>query len=92
MAGVREILRLFLYPDKMILLIHCVQLGKGGRLPDGLLDSKISMFPKVDGDATPWGQRPLCVLPEVYRLCDLRSGFVFGCPTQSTVLGRALCV
>ena len=26
------------------------------------------MIPKVDGDATPLGQRPLCVLPVVYRI------------------------
>ena len=26
-----------------------------------------AMIPKVDGDATPLGQRPLCVLPVVYR-------------------------
>ena len=26
--------------------------------PDGLLDAYIAMIPKVDGDATPLGQRP----------------------------------
>ena len=26
------------------------------------------MIPKTDGDATPLGQRPLCVLPVVYRI------------------------
>ena len=30
--------------------------------PDGLLDAYIAMIPKVDGDATPLGQRPLSVL------------------------------
>ena len=35
---------------------------------DGLLDAYIAMIPKADGDATPLGQRPLSVLPVVYRL------------------------
>ena len=34
---------------------------------DGLLDAYIAMIPKTDGNATPLGQRPLCVLPVVYR-------------------------
>ena len=38
-----------------------------GVWPDGLLDAYIAMIPKVDGDATPLGQRPLSVLPVVYR-------------------------
>ena len=33
-----------------------------------LLDAKIAMIPKSGGDATPLGQRPLCVLPVVYRI------------------------
>ena len=36
--------------------------------PDGLLDAYITMIPKSDGDATPLGQRPLTVLPVVYRI------------------------
>ena len=28
----------------------------------------IAMIPKTDGDATPLGQRPLSVLPVVYRI------------------------
>ena len=36
--------------------------------PDGLLDAYIAMIPKTDGDATPLGQRPLSVLPVVYRI------------------------
>ena len=36
--------------------------------PDGLLDSYIAMIPKTDGDATSLGQRPLSVLPVVYRI------------------------
>ena len=35
---------------------------------DGLLDAYIVMIPKTDGDATPLGQRPLGVLPVVYRI------------------------
>ena len=38
-----------------------------GVWPDVLLDACITMIPKTDGDATPLGQRPLCVLPVVYR-------------------------
>ena len=38
-----------------------------GIWPDGLLDAYIAMIPKADGDATP-GQRPLSVLPFVYRI------------------------
>ena len=40
-----------------------------GIWPDGLLDAYIAMIPKTDGDATPLGQRPLSVLPIVYRIC-----------------------
>ena len=39
-----------------------------GVWPDGLLDAYIAMIPKSDGDATPLGQRPLSVLPVVYRV------------------------
>ena len=39
-----------------------------GVWPDGLLDAHIAMIPKTDGDATPLGQRPLSVLPIVYRI------------------------
>ena len=39
-----------------------------GVWPDGLLDAYIAMIPKTDGDATSLGQRPLCVLPIVYRI------------------------
>ena len=38
-----------------------------GVWPDGLLDAYIAMIPKSDGDATPLGQRPLNILPVVYR-------------------------
>ena len=39
-----------------------------GVWPDGLLDAYIAMIPKSDGNATPLGQRPLTVLPIVYRV------------------------
>ena len=39
-----------------------------GIWPDGLLDVYITVIPKTDGDATPLGQRPLSVLPVVYRI------------------------
>ena len=39
-----------------------------GVWPDGLLDAYIAMIPKTDGDATLLGQRPLSVLPVVYRI------------------------
>ena len=39
-----------------------------GVWPDGLLNAYITMIPKTDGDATPLGQRPLSVLPVVYRI------------------------
>ena len=39
-----------------------------GIWPDGLLDAYIAMIPKTDGDSTLLGQRPLCVLPIVYRV------------------------
>ena len=46
-----------------------------GTWPQGLLDAYIAMIPKADGDSTPPGQRPLSVLPVVYRLwASLRLG------------------
>ena len=39
-----------------------------GVWPDGLLDAYVAMIPNADGDATPLGQRPLSVLPIVYRV------------------------
>ena len=46
-----------------------------GTWPQGLLDAYIAMIPKTDGDSTPLDQRPLSVLPVVYRLwASLRLG------------------
>ena len=39
-----------------------------GVRPGGLLDAYIAMIPKTDGDSTSLGQRPLSVLPIVYRV------------------------
>ena len=33
-----------------------------------MLDAYIAIIPKTDGDSTPLGQRPLSVLPGVYRI------------------------
>ena len=44
-----------------------------GVWPDGLLDAYVAMTPKSGGDATPLGQRPLCVLPVVYRVLGICS-------------------
>ena len=36
-----------------------------------------TMIPKADGDSTPLGQRPLCVLPVIYRLwASVRLGHI----------------
>ena len=39
-----------------------------GVWPERLLDAYIALIPKTDGDATHLGQRPLSVLPVVYRI------------------------
>ena len=44
------------------------QIETVGQWPQGLLDAYIAMISKAEGDSTPIGQRPLCVLPVVYRL------------------------
>ena len=50
-----------------------------GVWPDGLLDAYIALIPKTDGDATSLGQRPLSVLPVVYRiLASARMGQLDG--------------
>ena len=52
--------------DKLAKILSLVE--SSGVWPDGILDAYIAMIPKVDGDATPLGQRPLCVRPVVYRI------------------------
>ena len=44
------------------------KIQENGVWPEGLLDAHTAMIPKADGDATPLGQRPLSVLPSVYRI------------------------
>ena len=44
------------------------KVGAVGVWPDGLLDAEIAMIQRADCDATPLGQRPLSVLPAVYRI------------------------
>ena len=67
-----------------------------GTWPQGLLDAYIAMIPKTGGDSTPLGQRPLSVLPVVYRLwASLRLGhlreWVEGwLPTSVYSLGNGL--
>ena len=52
--------------DGLARILSCVE--DSGVWPDGLLDAYIAMIPKVDGDATPLGQRSLSVLSVVYRI------------------------
>ena len=57
----------------MAILLELVETP--GVQPQGVLDAYIAMIPKADGDSTPFGQRPLSVLPVVYRLwASLRLG------------------
>ena len=57
----------------LVILLELVE--STGTWPQGLLDAYIAMIPKADGDSTPLGQRPLSVLPVVYRLwASLRLG------------------
>ena len=51
--------------DELVRILTMVE--DTGVLPDGLLDAYIAMVPKTDRDAAPLGQRPLSVLPIVYR-------------------------
>ena len=48
----------------LAILLNMVETS--GVWPQGLLDAFIAMIPNVDGDSTPLGQRPLCLLPVVY--------------------------
>ena len=47
--------------DGLARILSCVE--DFGIWLEGLLDAYIAKIPKVDGDATPLGQRLLCVLP-----------------------------
>ena len=67
-----------------------------GSWPHGSLDAYIAMIYKADGDSTPLCQRPLCVLPVVYRIwASLRLGhlreWVLEClPRSVFTLGNGL--
>ena len=63
MVGFGDILRPFLYLGTMILLIYYL-VKECRRWPEGLFDAYIVKIPKVDGDASPLGQRPCVCLPE----------------------------
>ena len=52
--------------DKLASIFTLIE--EEGVWSDGLLDAYIAMIPKADGDSTPLGSRPLCVLPIAYRL------------------------
>ena len=71
----------------LAILLNLVETS--GTWPQGLLDASIAVIPKADGDSTPLGQRPLIVLPVVYRLwlpfgldiCEsgMRGGYLIRC-------------
>ena len=64
-----------------------------GTWPQGLLDAYIAMIPQTDGDSTPLGQRPLSVLPAVFRLwASLRLGHLrdWVLPQSENSLGNGL--
>ena len=44
-----------------------------GVWPERLLDAYIAIIPKTNSNTTPLGQRPLSVLPVVYRILGLCS-------------------
>ena len=49
-------------PGLMALLLFSPMVEEIGVCPDGLFDAYIAVIPNTDGDATPFGQRPLSVL------------------------------
>ena len=62
--------------DWLAVVLSGVELD--GVWPEGLLDAYITMIRKADGDATPLGQRLLCVLPVVYRILGVCQAAAFG--------------
>ena len=63
MAGIGGSSRLCWLPGLMVLLVSCLRWSI-----EGLLDAYLAMIPKTDGDATPFRQWPLGVLPTAYRI------------------------
>ena len=78
MGGLGTTLRHCRYPGFRVWLLFWIwlrQLVLGLRV---FLMPFFAMIPQVDGDSTPLGQRPLSVLPVVYRLWDsLRLGHLW---------------
>ena len=68
---------------------HSHQCGRGWGLAWACWMRFFAMIPKVDGDATPRGQRPLSVFPVVYRI-GLCSYVAFR--RMVSVLGPRVCV
>ena len=68
LMGVGGSLRFSQFLDTMSWARIFTKVEDVGVWPDGLLDDCIAMIPKSDGDATPLGQRPLSVLPIVFRI------------------------
>ena len=62
--------------DWLAVVLSGVELD--GVWPEGLLDAYITTIRKADGDAAPLGQRPLCVLPVVYRILGVCQAAAFG--------------
>ena len=74
--------------DGLARILSCVE--DFGVWPEGLLDAYITMIPKVDGDATPLGQRPLSVLPVVLSYLGFcQDGSIGG---VVSVLGSRFCL
>ena len=64
------------------------QVEAAGQWPQGLLDAYIAMIPKAEGDSTPLGQRPLCVLPASVRLAHLEEWFYSWVPDSVFSAGK----
>ena len=64
--GWRELKALPPWFDGLARILRVVE--ENGVWPEGLLDAYIAMIPKSGGDATPLGQRPLCVLLVVFTI------------------------
>ena len=60
-----------------------------GVWPEGLLDAYNAMIPEAVGDATPLDQRPLSILPVVYRMWA--SARMVQLRRVVSVLGPRLC-
>ena len=59
--------------SRLAILLELVETT--GVWPRGLLTAFFAMIPKADGDSTPLGQRPLCVLPGCVQAVGLPSAW-----------------